>query len=278
MIPQSFKDMPRWWRDGSQWLDALPGLVRAQCSAWHLTVAGEAMHGSNALVVPVTRDGDDYVLRLSPPGPEVTDQVAALRFWAGRGTVALIEADAGAMLLERLGGSLADVPVAEAMHVLGRTMRRLAVPAPAGVPSTATVVARRMAAMERPDRPFDRAILRHALDIGSRLSRTTSGLAVDGDLHSAQVLRGRREPWLVVDPVLMRGDIAYDLGRILWTRLDEMTNIAGHFDEVVRAADLDRDHARDWVFFRAVDYWLWGLTAGLTEDPERCRRLVAAVA
>jgi len=30
------------------------------------------------------------------------------------------------------------------------------------------------------------------------------------------------------------------------------------------------------VVFRAVDYWLWGLDAGLTEDPLRCRRLVEA--
>jgi streptomycin 6-kinase len=37
-------------------------------------------------------------------------------------------------------------------------------------------------------------------------------LAVNGDLHSDQLLRGEREPWLTVDPVLLRGDIAYDLG------------------------------------------------------------------
>jgi streptomycin 6-kinase len=27
-----------------------------------------------------------------------------------------------------------------------------------------------------------------------------------------------------------------------------------------------------------VDYWLWGLENGLTEDPERCRRLLASLA
>jgi hypothetical protein len=47
------------------------------------------------------------------------------------------------------------------------------------------------------------------------------------------------------------------------------------FGTVVRAAGIGRDHARDWVLFRAVDYWLWGLGAGLTEDPQRCRRLVS---
>jgi streptomycin 6-kinase len=282
-VPRSFAGMPRWWRHGTGWLDALPALVRAQCARWDLTVDGEPAHGSNALVLPVTRAGDDLVLRLTPPGPDVTAQIAALRFWDGRGTVRILDADpgAGAMLLERLtlGSSLRDVPVPEAMHVLGRTMRRLAVPAPPDVPSTATVVTDRMQALATaPNRSIDPAFLRLALDAGSRLSHTTSGLAVDADLHSEQVLRGIREPWLVVDPVLMRGDIAYDLGRVLWTRLDEMTDVVGCFDIVVEAAGIDRDHGRDWVLFRTVDYWLWGLGAGLTEDPVRCRRLAGILA
>jgi streptomycin 6-kinase len=282
-VPRSFARMPRWWRHGTGWLDALPALVRTQCARWDLTVGGEPAHGSNAVVVPVTRAGDEFVLRLTPPGPDVTAQIAALRFWDGRGTVRLVDADAdaGAMLLERLtlGVSLRDVPVPEAMDVLGRVMRRLAVPAPPEAPSTADVVAERMTVLERaPDRLIDPAFVRLALEAGSRLSRTTSGLAVDADLHSEQVLPGVREPWLVVDPVLMRGDIAYDLGRVLWTRADEMTDVVGCFDIVVRAAGIDRDHGRDWVLFRTVDYWQWGLAAGLTEDPVRCRRVAGIFA
>jgi streptomycin 6-kinase len=288
-IPQSFRDMPRWRRDGSLWLESLPGLIHAQCTRWALTISGEAAHGSNAIAIPVFRADGTFVLRLTPPGREVAEQIAALRFWNGRGTVQIIDADAdaGAMLLERLalGTSLRDAPVAEAMHVLGRIMRRLAIPAPAEVPSTAAVVADRMTTMEeewdRLGRPCDETLLRQALDIGSRLSRPASDLAVDADLHSAQALRGSREAWLVVDPVLMRGDIMFDLARVLWTRLDEMSapaDIVRHFDAVVLAAAIPRDHSRDWVFFRAVDYWLWGLTAGLTEDPQRCRRLVSAFA
>jgi streptomycin 6-kinase len=64
---------------------------------------------------------------------------------------------------------------------------------------------------------------------------------------------------------------------VLWTRIDEMADggeILGRFESVVEAAGLGLDHGRDWVVYRAVDYWLWGLSAGLTEDPERCRRLV----
>lgn len=271
--------MPRWWREGEEWLAGLPGAVERQCAAWGVAVSGEVAYGSNAIVVPV---GADRVLRMSPPGREVEELAHALGWWDGRGMVLMYDVDveAGAMLLERLSTPLTTRPVEEAVAVLGQLMRRLAVPAPEDAPHTTDVVTRRSAELEaeweQHGRPFDVGILREALAVAPQLAETASDHAVNGDLHSAQVLAGTREDWLTVDPVLMRGDIAYDLARVLWTRLDEMTDIVAHFDIAVREAALDRDRARDWVVFRAVDYWLWGLSAGLTEDPVRCARLVSA--
>jgi streptomycin 6-kinase len=286
-IPQSFLDMPRWWTGGTQWLAALPKSIETQCATWDLDITGNPAHGSNAIAIPVTRNGEPFILRMTPPGQDVADQIRALRFWAGRGTVNLIQSDpdTGAMLLERLSmdESLRRQPVANATAILGRIMRRLAIPAPPDVPSTADIVRTRAENLEqdwyRLHKPFDKALLTEALDIAAGLSVTDSDLAVNGDLHSDQVLRGVREPWLTVDPVLLRGDIAYDLARVLWTRIDEMhdsAEIVEHFDSAVREGDMDRDRCRDWVVFRSIDYWLWGLGAGLTDDPRRCRRLVSA--
>jgi streptomycin 6-kinase len=128
-------------------------------------------------------------------------------------------------------------------------------------------------------RPFDQAMLDLALAAGEAVRETDSTLAVNGDIHFEQVLRGEREPWLVVDPVLLRGDIAYDLARVLWTRLDEMADDAAirHWlAMLVDSAGLDRGRSVACVRFRTVDYWLWGLSHGLTEDPVRCARLIAA--
>ena len=284
-LPQTFLDMPRWWTEGKAWLEGLPDAVQAQCEAWNLRVDGELAHGSNAIAVPVERDGESLILRMSPPGAEVVDQVRALRWWDGRGMVRLYDADAGrgAMLLERLGEPLSTRPVGEAVAVMGRLMRRLAVPAPADAHSTAQIAANRSAQLEDQwndlGRPFDRRFLAAALEVAPALARSTAESAVNGDLHADQVLRGTREAWLAVDPVLYRGDIEHDLARILWTRVDEMADaaeIVEHFDTVVTEAALDREYARDWVVFRTVDYWLWGLNVGLTEDPPRCRRVLIA--
>jgi len=284
-LPQTFLAMPRWWSEGEEWLAGLPAAVDSQCELWGLEVDGPVSHGSNAIAVPVTRAGEPLVLRMTPPDASVADEVRALRWWDGRGTVRLYDVDLprGAMLLERLGGSLRDEPVGEAMAVLGQLMRRLAVPAPSDVPSTATMVRHRAAELEadwqRLGQPFESALLSEALKIAPQLAEATSTLTANGDFHSEQVLRGTREPWLVVDPVLYQGDPDCDLARMIWTRVDEMADdaeIRQHFTTLVRAAELDPERARNWVVFRTVDYWLWGLGAGLTEDPERCRRILGA--
>jgi streptomycin 6-kinase len=286
VIPETFRNSPI-PRD-QRWLAALPTAIEQRLATWDLRPDGPAAHGSHALVIPVTRDGTPLVLRLNAPSEDVAAHIEALRFWDGRGTVQLVDADAaaGAMLLERLDQhhSALDLPSEDAMAVLGVMARRLAVPAPPTARSTADLALARAESLEadwvRQGGPFDRAFLRAGEKAVETLVTTRSTLAVNGDLHSAQVLAGTRERWLTVDPILLRGDIAYDLARVLWTRLDEMPDpaaIGEHLDIVADAASLDRDHVRKWVVFRAVDYWLWGLDAGLTEDPLRCRRLVTAL-
>src|SRR5215203_5187019 len=103
-VPQSFREMPRWWGDveGRQWLDRLPRLVADQCRRWGLELDGPVRHGSNALVVPVRRGAEELVLRMSPPGDDVGQEASALQFCNGQGTVKLIQVDPGtsAMLLD----------------------------------------------------------------------------------------------------------------------------------------------------------------------------------
>jgi streptomycin 6-kinase len=282
-LPSSFLAMPRWWNEGQAWLASLPASVQSQCERWDLRLDGELAHGSNAIVLPVRRHGEPLALRMAPPGPDVTEQIHALRWWDGRGVVRLLEADPdrGAMLLERLASSLSDVPLAEAVGILGGLMRRLAVPADPMSLSTAEIAIGRGAELERDwerlGRPFDVAWLREAERLVATLATSNGSLAVNGDFHADQVLRGAREPWLVVDPVMYRGDIELDLARILWTSVDAVETddeLVEHFGTLVATAELDRDRARDWVVFRTIDYWLWGLSVGLTEDPLRCHHVL----
>jgi hypothetical protein len=67
---------------------------------------------------------------------------------------------------------------------------------------------------------------------------------------------------------------------LLWTRDDYMesdASIRQMLAAIVGAGGLDLEQARRWVIVRCVDYLLWGLGHGLTEDPVRCRRILQAV-
>lgn len=279
--------MPRWWTAGFDWLDALPGLVERQCRAWDLVADGEPVHGSNALVLPVRRGHEPLALRLAPPA-DAAEDVTPLRFWAGRGTVLLVDhdVDAGALLLERLDPhrTLATVPPDQASAELGSMMRRLAVPAPNTVPFSGDLVAERLDHLTEDwvalHRPVPRRIVDHAIEAGHSLESVDGSCATNGDLHHDQVLAGNREPWLCVDARLLRGDRSYDLARSLWYRLDALTDdtmINQQLLIIAEAAGVDHDHARRSALYRTVDYWLWGMSHGLTEDPVRCARLVGAL-
>ncbi|GAA3708797.1 streptomycin 6-kinase [Microlunatus aurantiacus] len=287
-VPETFRQMPRWWHDraGREWLDQLPTLVTELCRRWNLQVDGDPLHGSNVLVVPVRHDREVAVVRLSPPGDDVTEEAAALRWWAGRGTVRLFDLDVGsrAMLLERLSTSrsLQSEPLSDAVPAIAGLVRELAVPARPDTTSTAAVAAGQVATAEEHWRglagPTPRAQLDTAIQLADRLAHgQPDDLAVNGDLHCEQVLAADRAPWLVVDPVLLRGDPEYDFGRVLWSRLDELptdAEVVALFDVFVQTARVPVERARSWVVVRSMAYLLWGLPRGLTWDPPKCRRLL----
>jgi hypothetical protein len=77
------------------------------------------------------------------------------------------------------------------------------------------------------------------------------------------------------------GDPEFGIAQLLWTRLEDIEAHGGldhHFHVLIEAADLDLTLARAWTLVRCVDYWLWGLTVGLTYDPARCERIVSWLA
>jgi streptomycin 6-kinase len=122
-----------------------------------------------------------------------------------------------------------------------------------------------------------RHLLDQACDLAAQLGRSTERLLVNYDLHYADVLASEREPWLAVDPKVVVGDPEFGVAQLLWRRLEDIEAQGGlerHFRLLTEAAALDHQRARAWTLVRCVDYWLWGLSVGLTEDPARCEIIV----
>ena len=269
---------------GRAWLGGLPALIDALCQQWQLEVDGAPMHGYLGLVVPVLRGDERCVLKVSWLDESTAAEIAALTIWNGHGAVRLLAADPaiGALLLERLDSqrSLHEVEIGQAIGIAGQLLRLLAVPVPNDLPHLTNVAAGLAETLpdrwERLNRPLSRAFVDAARDAAIQIGPSAGSLLVNYDLHYGNVLAGEREPWLAIDPKVVVGDPEYGLAQLLWTRLEEIEQAAGlsyHFSALVDQAGLDLPRARSWTLVRCVDYWLWALSVGLTEDPVRCEAI-----
>ncbi|MBW4719289.1 aminoglycoside phosphotransferase family protein [Saccharothrix obliqua] len=254
------------------WRATLPALATRFCARWNLTPDGALMHGYVAVVLPVRQaDGHPAVLKLTWLDEETRQEPAALRAWDGRGVVRLLDHDDehGALLLERLdhGWSLLDVPLEEALSVAGGLLRRLRTPAG---PEFRRVEVDDLVAEGG---PVPERLTRLATEVGQALAATAGTTLVNEDLHYANVLRGEREPWLMIDPKPVSGDREFSLIPLLWNRAREIDGVRGLRDRISVLCDvgeLDAGRAVAWTFYRAVDTWLWGLSSGEEELAEFC--------
>ncbi|SMD22227.1 aminoglycoside phosphotransferase family protein [Lentzea albidocapillata] len=254
--------------DGApEWIANLPKLATKACARWRLTPDGALMNGFCAVVLPVRQaDGHPAVLKLSWTDDETQHEPLALKLYDGNGAVRLLDHDAelGALLLERLDRhSLDDEPVDLAIGVIGGLLRRhRGIQAPGEI---------RRFSSELEDHPaIPRDLLGAAREAGTRPMGTT---LVNEDLHYENVLRGDREPWLVIDPKPLSGDPEYCVIPLLWNRFDELDGPRGLTDRflaVCDAGELDVAKARDWTLHRAVTNWIWCLEEDMADMAVIC--------
>jgi streptomycin 6-kinase len=245
------------------WLERLPLVVDELRQRWSLAL-GRPFDGpevSAAWVAPVTGAGTTAVFKISMPHFEADHEAAGLRFWDGRPTVRLLDADdtTGAMLLEhcRPGTWLRAVPEEDQDVIISGLLRELWRMPPEPHPfRPLSMMIREWIEETRQseDRWPDQALVREGLATFDQLARDErDGVLLATDLHAGNVLRARRAPWLVIDPKPFVGDPAYDATQHLLnceTRLREAP--LATIERFSRLLDLDPERVRRWMFARAA--------------------------
>ncbi|WP_333734578.1 aminoglycoside phosphotransferase family protein [Streptomyces sp. IBSBF 3010] len=280
VIPEEFArtTVEREGSAGAAWLAELPQIVADLLDAWGCTPDGPLTHGGVGVILPVRRDHTPpAVLKVSFPHPGNDHEPDAFVAWGGRGAVSLYERDDRryAMLLERAS----TVTLAEAgdgddvVVVAARLARRLAVPAPPGLPRLSERAGEWEDGLHRDDvefaRPLPRPVIDAALATVRELGRAQPETLVHGDLHGRNILRAEREPWLAVDPKGYVGDPAYDAGALMKSRAyalagthDLRSTAHRIVDVFADAAELDRERVRRWAQLHAVQAAFWARRHG----------------
>ncbi|MFE9867123.1 aminoglycoside phosphotransferase family protein [Streptomyces sp. NPDC005506] len=279
-MPEAFarSTVEREGERGATWLAELPGIVEELLGRWGCVPDGEVMHGGVGVIIPVRRRAEGTaVLKVSFPHPGNVHEPDAFSAWGGRGAVLLYERDDErfAMLLERIRTStLAEVDDGdEVVTIAGRISRRLAIPAPPGLPRLREQADAWEAQLRKDAGELTHTLSRYVVDAAvatvRELGRVQPDTLIHGDLHARNILRAHREPWLAVDPKGYAGDPAYDSGTLLKSRALTLLNADDLSKAVHRtlyvfaeAAELDRERARRWAQFHAVQAAFWGRRHG----------------
>jgi streptomycin 6-kinase len=239
---------------------------------WSLTLGTPFGKASGSWVAPATRaDGMPAVLKVAMPHFEGEGEIAGLRFWSGEPTVRLLDADEdlGAMLLERCepGTALRERPEPEQDEVIAGLLRRLwRSPRPEHRfrPLAAMLAHWSNETLAQADRWADAGLVREGLRLFTELPQSAPAeVLLATDLHAGNVLRARREPWLVIDPKPFVGDPAYDATQHLLNCTERLrSDPDGTIRRFSDLLEVSSERVRLWTFARAAagpgDEWADG--------------------
>ncbi len=279
---------------GEEWAQRLPSLVAACARRWSLQVEPPFPDLSYNFAAPARRaDGTNLVLKICFPDREFITEADALRLFAGRVAVQLLEVDldVGAMLLERIepGTSLVTLDDEAATSAAASVMRRLWRPVPAGhrfptVADWAAGFSRLRTRFDGGTGPLPARLVEKAERLfGELLVSSATPVLLHGDRHHGNVLAARREPWLAIDPKGIIGEPAFDTAALLHNPANLLAAphpsriLARRVDQLAEQLGFDRTRIRGWGLAQAVlaAYWSLEDAGRVWEQPLLCAQYLA---
>lgn len=274
--------------------------LREVARDWDLTLDGPVLTANASVVAPViSRTGEALFLKVGLPHDDAEHEHLALQHWHGRGAVRLHRADPRrwALLLDRLGSDLSNVPDDEACRVVAGLYTELHIAPMPQLRDQADDVRRWISALERDAQqvPVPRRLVEQAISRATDLTAEPATAVLHNDLHYGNVLQAQDGQWLAIDPKPTNGDPAYELEPMLRNRFDEYgTSINSVRDDIryrffvlFDSAGFDEERARDWVIVRSVidAHWTYEtaveenrpLSAAEREHVTRCVTIAKAV-
>lgn len=235
-------------------------MFQSHLDRWGLVADGDPLKTIAADLLPVLKDGQPAMLKISREADERTGGVL-MEWWDGDGAARVLARDSVALLLERATGSasLADMARSgrddEACRILCAAAAKLHAPRPRPLPEL--VPLKQWFRDLEPAAATHGGVLERSAEAARLLLDDPRDVAVlHGDLHHDNVLDFGERGWLAIDPKRLIGERGFDFANI-FTNPDladptrPVATLPGRFarrlDVVTQAADLERQRLLLWI-------------------------------
>jgi streptomycin 6-kinase len=218
---------------GQRWVDKYPHLISTCAKRWKLTLLGIASAGLpiNVIHYAKTDLGQSVVLKVGVPHPEQKTELLALRCYAGRHAVKVIDWDdvSGAFLMERIhpGAKLRD---SEDLSTRSKIKIKLIAELPillksaAGLPTIEQWLGQAFHKFrESPSssEEFLSFIVLAETAFAKIKTRYPETYLLHGDLHHENILRDHKLDWIAIDPKGVIGPKIMECGRFLQNFIED---------------------------------------------------------
>ncbi|HSK63388.1 MAG TPA: aminoglycoside phosphotransferase family protein [Pyrinomonadaceae bacterium] len=262
--------------------------LRAKAAQWNVTLE-ETLETATSLLGFGVRDGQRVVLKIINGAHDELHSGKVLRAFGGRGAVRVLEAELGAVLLERLdpGEQLVNVVKRgdddEATRILAGVIQKLAHQTP---PAECPTVADWGRGFDRYLRGGD-AQIPHGLVSEARVvyeemvASQGRTMLLHGDLQHYNVLFDHRRGWMAIDPKGVAGELEYEVGALLRNPVElpelfsNRTTVERRLKILTTLLPLDHSRALKWSFAQAVLSAIWSVEDGYQVQPNNPSLLLA---
>lgn len=271
------------------WLARLPELISDWCERWQITLAPQRPAiNFNLVLFGVSEEWGPVAIKTSPPHPEVTAEIEAVRLSQGPGVVRLFESDPevaymiqervipGVMLRQHIeNGDIDDV---QATTIAAMCMKRFWSPDPHNdklIPLTQWFEALyKHRDLHYGDGRIPTASIDLAIHHADHLLATEQDrVTVHGDLNPGNILRNQHGEWTIIDPKGLIAERGYEIGQWMlnpyglhtWPNLVDVLDT--RLDLLSTQLELDRYRLWQWSVAHSMLSECWTVE-GDAVDPE----------
>ena len=261
--------------------------LQTKANDWKVRL-DEVKETSTSLIGFGVRAGERVVLKLTKQGVDEARSGEVLKVFDGDGAVRVLEAETGAVLLERLepGEQLVNLAKRdddEATRILAQLIERLAHhQPPAECPTVADWARGFYRYLESEDQHLSRELVREAQDLYLELTATqTTPMLLHGDLQHYNVLFDRNRGWVAIDPKGVVGELEYELTALLRNPVElpelfaNAATVKRRLEILTAQLNLNYSRALNWSYSQSVLSAIWDIEDGYEFTPKSPSLLLA---